>query len=162
VRSRYADRSCPVHKTNKNNNLPSFLVHVRWRIVEPYSGKEPEITMNKILTVALIAGGLLLLDSPEAAAHQEIRSTYQPYAHYRLEHRRSDRMPYWLKRNQSFRKWYRQTRLRKNRHLAWHRLFDIYRWQRIEKRQHRRGERFADNRYYYRHHDHDAGRRYRH
>lgn len=118
--------------------------------------------MNKILTVALIAGGLLLLDSPEAAAHQEIRSTYHPYAHYRLEHRRSDRMPDWLKRNQSFRKWYGHTQLRKNRQLAWHRLFDIYRWERVEKRKHRRGERFADNHNDYRHQDRDDGGRHRH
>ena len=114
--------------------------------------------MNKILTVTLIAGGLLLLDSPQATAHQEIRSAHHPYAHYQLEHRHSDRMPYWLKRNQSFRKWYRQTRLRKNRHLAWHRLFDIYRWERVEKRRHRHGGRFADNRDYYRDYDRDNRR----
>jgi len=118
--------------------------------------------MNKIITVALIAGGLLLLESPEAAAHQEIRSTYHPYAYYRLEHRRSNHMPYWLKRNQSFRKWYRHTRLRKNRHLAWHRLFDIYRWERVEKRKHRRAKRFADNHDYYRHYDRGERRRHGH
>ncbi|MBT8090515.1 MAG: hypothetical protein KJO01_09940 [Gammaproteobacteria bacterium] len=104
--------------------------------------------MNKIITVALIAGGLLLLDSPEAAAHKEIRSVYQPSAHYRFELRRSKQMPLWLKRNQSFRKWYKHARLKRNRHLAWHQLFDIYRWERVNARKHHRVIRNYD-RYYY-------------
>jgi len=104
--------------------------------------------MNKIVTVALIAGGLLLLDSPEAAAHKEVRNSYQPSAHYRVETRRAKHMPFWLKRNRSFRKWYKHTRLRRNRHLAWHQLFDIYRWERVRLNKHRRGDRrYFDNNY---------------
>jgi hypothetical protein len=103
--------------------------------------------MNKIITVALIAGGLLLLDSPEAAAHKEVRVVYQPSTHYRVELRRPKHMPRWLKRNQSFRTWYRHTRLRANRHLAWHQLYDIYRWERVEARKHRRGVRGLNRHY---------------
>ncbi len=103
--------------------------------------------MNKIITVALIAGGLLLLDSPEAAAHKEVRSAYQPSPYYRLELRRTKHMPHWLKHNRSFRKWYKHTHLRRIRHLAWHELYDIYRWERADARKHRRDVR------YYRHYD---------
>jgi len=119
--------------------------------------------MNKIITVALIAGGLLLLDSPEAAAHKEVRSVYQPSAYYRLELRRPKHMPHWLKRNQSFRKWYKRTHLRRNRHLAWHQLFDVYRWERIDARKHRRsGRHHYYNRDYYRDNDRNDRRRHRH
>ena len=132
--------------------------------------------MNRIITVALIAGGLLLLDFPEAAAHKEVRSVYQPPAHYRFELRRSKQMPHWLKRNQSFRKWYKHTRLKRNRHLAWHQLFDIYRWERVDARTYRRGMRdydryyddryrhkhYRDNRVYYGHEPRNGKRRHRH
>ena len=95
--------------------------------------------MNRLLTTALLAGGLLLLDAPEAAAHKETRSLHQHWAHYHVETRRVHRMPPWLKRNQSFRHWYRHSGLRKNRYLSWHRLFDIYRWERVERRRYRAG-----------------------
>ena len=97
--------------------------------------------MNKIITLALRAGGLLLLDSPEAAAHKEVRVVYQPATHYRMDLRRPKHMPHWLKRNHSFRMWYQHTRLRKNRRLAWYQLYDIYRWERRDARKHRRSVR---------------------
>ena len=119
--------------------------------------------MNKIITVALIAGGLLLLDSPEAAAHKEVRNSYQSPAHIHFDTRRAKQMPFWLKRNKSFRKWYRHTRLRKNRHLGWHRLFSIYRWERALVRQDRRGYYRGYNRGYYRDYDdRNDRRRHRH
>jgi hypothetical protein len=116
--------------------------------------------MNKILTVALLAGGLLLLDSPEAAAHKEIRHTYQPSAYYRFETRRAKKMPFWLKRDRSFRRWYKHTRLRRNSYLAWHQLFDIYRWERGYVKRHHRGDSHVN--IYYRDYDRDDRRRYRH
>ncbi len=118
--------------------------------------------MNKTITVALIASGLLLTQAPEAVAHSEVHVTYPPSAYYRLEHRRPQHMPYWLKRDRGFRKWYRNTRLRHHRHLSWHRLFDIYHWERDVKRKHRRAHRFADNHYSYRYRDRYERRRYRH
>lgn len=119
--------------------------------------------MNKIIAVALAAGGLLLLDAPNAVAHEEIRISYQP-VHYQYDYdvRRSHRMPYWLKRDRSFRQWYKHTRLRRQRHLTWHRLFRIYRWETIDRRKHRRAGRSARYQDYYRHSDRDQKRRHRH
>jgi len=113
--------------------------------------------MNKMITVALIAGGLLLLDSPEAAAHKEVRNVYQPTAYYRVEHRRAKHMPYWLKRDRAFRRWYKRTQLRRYRRMSWHRLYDIYMWERFyADRPHRRDYYFDDHR-----HDRDGDRRRR-
>jgi hypothetical protein len=113
--------------------------------------------MNKVMTTALIAGGLMLINSPEAAAHKEVRHTYQAPAYYYyypgVDVRRPRHMPRWLQRNHSFRDWYRHTPLRRNVRLAWGELFDIYRWER------RYGHRF-DRRY--RDHDEYRGRDYRH
>ncbi len=86
--------------------------------------------MNKILILAIAAGGLMLLDSPEASAHKEVRNMHLPSAQYRVEHRRAKQMPYWLKRNKPFVRWYRHSGLKKNRHVSWHQLFNIYRWER--------------------------------
>ena len=87
--------------------------------------------MNKLMTAAVIAGGLMLLNSPEAAAHKEVRNVYQPPAHYaHIDVRRPQHMPRWLKRNKGFRHWYRHTSLKRDRRLAWHQLFDIYRFER--------------------------------
>jgi hypothetical protein len=123
--------------------------------------KEQETDMNKYIAAALIAGGLLLLDSPEAAAHNEVRIAYQP-SHHHLDLRRSQQMPGWLKRDKAFRHWYRHTRLRKHRHLTWHRLFDIYRWEANDRRAHRRADRVTRNHDYYRYHDCDQRRRLGH
>lgn len=118
--------------------------------------------MNKMINVALIAGSLLLLDAPEAAAHAETRFAYHPSTHHvRLEHRRQQHMPYWLKRDRAFRHWYRHTRLRGNRRLSWHRLFDIYHWERRTKIEHRRARHLVDTYHYYRDYDREARRRHR-
>ena len=128
--------------------------------------------MNKVLTIALIAGGLLLLDSPEAAAHKEVRiqhhsqarhhSDHHGHESYRRGHRRHDyhrhyndrydyyshnyrgtkyrrarHMPRWLQRERSFIRWYDHSPLRRNRYIAWHVLFDIYRAEHRYQRRHR-------------------------
>ncbi len=105
--------------------------------------------MNKILISALIAGSLMLLDSPEAAADKVARSQHRPptyhvydsydrYSyrphHYRhsyhgARHSRDRQMPRWLKRNLSFSHWFNHTRFRRDRRLSWNQLFDIYRWE---------------------------------
>ena len=115
--------------------------------------------MNKFISVALVAGGLLLFDAPEASAHSEIRFSYQP-THYYYDHKRPKHMPYWLKKDRGFRRWYKQTRLRRHRHLSWYRLFDVYRWETYEQRAHRRHRHATHNRH--RHHDRDGRRRHRH
>ena len=111
--------------------------------------------MNKMLTVAIIAGGLLLLDAPEAAAHKEVRHVYQPPVH--VDHRwstyRPQHMPRWLKRDRKFRKWFRRTHLRHYRSIAWRHLYEIYLWERFYVNNHRRHDRF--DRDYRRHADFD-------
>lgn len=109
--------------------------------------------MNKIITVALIAGGLLLFDSPEAAAHKEVRNVYQPSSHYRVESRRAKHMPAWLKRNKSFGKWYRRTPLHNNRNLAWRQLFNIYRWEQAYALSYGRVDHYYGDHGYYRNYD---------
>ncbi len=122
--------------------------------------------MNKVFTAALIAGGLLLLDSPEAAAHKEVRNVYQPSAYYRVEHRRAKHMPYWLKRDKAFRRWYKRTKARRYRHMSWHRLYDIYLWERFYAGRPYRGDHYVskywhDHRYDQRH-DHRYDHRHDH
>jgi len=115
--------------------------------------------MNKVLISAVVACGLLLVQSPEAAAHVERGSQHRSFAydhsdvyrwesnrravysrdayrrdryrgdHYDARHNRAKKMPRWLQRDRSFRHWFEHSRLRKNRRLSWHRLFDIYRWE---------------------------------
>lgn len=118
--------------------------------------------MKKIPAVALALVGLLVLQSPEAAAHQDRFMTRQSSPCHHLEQRHRHAMPHWLKRNRSFRHWYKQTGLRRNRHLSWHQLFDIFQWQTIVGREHRKAAhyRHVDRRVHYRH-DHRAAGRWR-
>ncbi len=110
--------------------------------------------MNKVLIATAIACGLLLSEAPEAAVHEESGGQYRHNDHYRsdaqrryshsrdyysrdgyrgerynLQHKRAKKMPKWLKHDRSFRRWFERTRLRRNRHLSWHRLFELYRWE---------------------------------
>lgn len=121
--------------------------------------------MNKLMTTALVAGGLMLLNSPEATAHKEVRNVYEPPAYYdthrHVEYRRSTHMPRWLKRNHSFRKWYQHTRLRRDRRLAWDQLYDIYRFERRWGMSYHRSDDFWVDYYRYRYRDHDQRDRHR-
>jgi len=118
--------------------------------------------MNKVLIGSVLACGLLLLESPEVAAHEAGGSQYRSpaydhsYAHrrnshsreyysrdeyrgtrYDTRHKRAKKMPKWLKHDRSFRRWFEDTRFHRNRHLTWNQLFDIYYWERSYLR-HRR------------------------
>ena len=115
--------------------------------------------MNKLLITAILAGGLLLLDSPEAAANTVVKNKHRPPAQYHVDRHDRDRhrgqeyrrdyyernarhgrvqsMPRWLKHKKSFRRWYKDTPLRTYRRLTWDQLFDIYRWERAYFRHHR-------------------------
>lgn len=119
--------------------------------------------MNKILNAAFMIGSLLVLQSPEAAAHPETAVMRQLSPYYQLELRHGDSMPRWLKRNRSFRHWYTHTSLRRNRYLAWHQLFDIYRWETIDRRKHRKVARYriAGRGDHYRHDRRGSGRRHK-
>jgi len=119
--------------------------------------------MNRMMTAAVIAGGLMLLNSPEAAAHKEVRNVYQPPAFYdtyaRIDVRRPKHLPNWLKRDRSFRHWYSRTPLRRNSRLAWYQLFEIYRWERRWGNAYSRRSNHWNDYYAYRygerHHDRD-------
>jgi hypothetical protein len=107
---------------------------------------KPEDIMNKVMTAALAAGGLMLLNLPEAAAHTEVRYSYQPppyYYDYRGSHhgayvRRSEHMPRWLQHNESFRKWYRHSSLKRDRRIGWGELYEFYRYDTRYRHGHRR------------------------
>jgi len=126
--------------------------------------------MNKVMIAAALTGGFLLMNSPEAAAHKEVRNVYQPPAYYHpqdhVEYRRAKHMPRWLKRKQGFRDWYRHTKLKRDRRLAWNQLYEIYRWERRWGRTYFRGPNFWNDYYAhrYRHDDRrdDRKRRQRH
>jgi len=123
--------------------------------------------MNKVIFSVLIAGGLLLLDSPEAAAHEGTISQHRSHAyeysdkyrrdayrrdshsrdgyrrdHHRAKYNRAKKMPRWLKRDKSFRRWYNDSRLSRNRRLSWDQLFDIYYWENRYVRSRRYQSRF--------------------
>jgi len=110
--------------------------------------------MNKTIISIFMACGLLLIDTPDAAAHEESWTAYRVPAHYRndtryRDHRhaipvRASSMPRWLKEDRSSRHWYKHSRLQRNPYLSWHELFDIYRWENTRDR-HRRSHS------YYRH-----------
>ena len=124
--------------------------------------------MNKLMTAAVIAGGLMLLNSPEAAAHKEVRHVYQAPAYTYIEVRRDRHMPRWLKHDKGFRYWYRHTPLRHDHRIAWGALFEIYSWERSRVRAHYRSHNhwndYYARRYGERHYDRDHGgdRRHRH
>jgi hypothetical protein len=111
--------------------------------------------MNKVLIATVLACGLLLLESPEAAAHEgkgshsrqvdrDRSDTHRRDAHsrdfysrnayrserYETQHKRAKKMPRWLKHDRSFGRWFEHTRFQRNRHFTWNELFDIYRWER--------------------------------
>jgi hypothetical protein len=97
--------------------------------------------MNKLIISTVIACGLLVLGTPEAAAHEQRVSRQRLTSHDYYERdsfrhdyfaawqRRSSKMPRWLKRNKSFRHWFKQSRLQRNRRLSWNQLFEIYQWE---------------------------------
>jgi hypothetical protein len=130
---------------------------------------KPEDVMNKLMIAAVIAGGLLLMNAPEAAAHQEVRNVHKSHAYTPIEVRRPARMPGWLKRNKAFRHWYARTSLRRDHRLAWHQLFEIYSWEHRWGRGFYRSDNYWRDYYAHRHDerhfdrdDHRGGRKHRH
>lgn len=117
--------------------------------------------MNKVLTLALLAGSLLLLNAPAAEAHKVVRSVHHAPAWHYVE-LRPKHMPRWLKRDRSFRHWYRHSPLQRDRRLAWYQLYEIYHWERRYGRTYHRSRNYWND--YYRdrsHRHHEADRRAR-
>jgi hypothetical protein len=115
--------------------------------------------MNKVLIATALACGLLLLESPEAAAHEENSHQYRHVdrdrsgaerrdshsrdyyrrntdrtERYDTRHKRARQMPSWLKHDRSFARWLDHTGLHSTRHVSWRQLFDIYLWERSSYR----------------------------
>ena len=118
--------------------------------------------MNKVLIASILTCSLLLLESPEAAAHDKKGRQHRPPTYnyvddyrrdshsrdyysrnnYRDErhskrHKRANKMPKWLKHDRSFRRWLDLTGLDRNRYVSWHQLFDFYLWERSHSRNRR-------------------------
>jgi competence CoiA-like predicted nuclease len=121
---------------------------------------EPENVMNKLMIAAVIAGGLMLLDSPGAAAHTQVHNVYRAPVYTRVNVHRSGHMPAWLHRQKAFRHWYRHSPLQRERRLAWHQLYEIYRWERRWGVAYRQSDNHWRDYYAYRYgkHHHDRGR----
>ena len=51
--------------------------------------------MNKMMIAAVIAGGLMLMNSPEAAAHKEVRYVHSAHTYAYVDVRRTKHMPRW-------------------------------------------------------------------
>ena len=84
--------------------------------------------MNRIFVIALLVGGALMIDSPEAAAHKSAHNVYAPPARHHVETHRARHMPAWLWRDRAFRHWYRYTPLRHNHRIGWHGLYELFLW----------------------------------
>lgn len=84
--------------------------------------------MNRIFVIALLVGGALMIDSPEAAAHKSAHNVYAPPARHHVETHRARHMPAWLWRDRAFRHWYHYTPLRHNHRIGWHGLYELFLW----------------------------------
>ncbi len=124
--------------------------------------------MKRMMIPLIAAGGILLLDAPQAAAHPEARNLHHPAPYHHVDHRYAERMPRWLKRNKPFVRWYRHSELRHDRWLSWNELFRIYRWQRAGvSRYYRQGPSWRRHSHRYQHGDmhripHGVGHSHRH
>lgn len=109
-----------------------------------------------VLTVGLAAGVL-----QQANAHEQGHRYPAHRYHYAVPDRHY-RFPRWLRHDTAFKRWYWRSgndRIRRFRHLGWHRVYDIYLRDRRyhKKRRYWYGDAYYDHRRGYR-----KDRRYRH
>lgn len=119
--------------------------------------------MNRTLAICMLVGSLLLIDAPDASAHERIRHAEPQHGWHHGAAHRAERMPRWMRHDHGFVVWYRHTPLRHNRHVGWYELFDIYRFEVAaawNRRHHDQGRRY-DGRYDD-DHRHDSHRRRKH
>lgn len=101
--------------------------------------------------LALVCGtGFALLSAPDASAHEVEYRPYYVQSHYIYAGSRF--YPRWLRRNREFQRWYVHNQYRFRRHLSWHRLYDIYRFERRHRRHGRKSYHKFYRRYDYRPH----------
>ena len=97
------------------------------------------VNTNRIMTRTIF---LLVLAAANASAHEVEYRPYYVQSHY--VDARSRFYPAWLRRNREFQRWYMRNQYRFQRHIGWHRLFDIYRF---EKRRQWHGRRIYARHY---------------
>ena len=84
--------------------------------------------MTRMICSLIFGAGLFILSAADASAH---RIGYRPYyVHDHYVHARTMSFPGWLRRNREFQHWYRHCHYRLTRHMSWHRLYDVYRFER--------------------------------
>jgi hypothetical protein len=84
--------------------------------------------ITRTICSLIFGAGLFLLSGADASAH---RIEYRPYiAHDYHVYSRTRTFPGWLMRNREFQHWYRHSHYRLTRHMSWHRLYDVYRFER--------------------------------
>lgn len=87
--------------------------------------------MTRMICSLIFGGGLFMLSAADASAH---RIEYRPYiAHDYHVYSRTRSFPGWLRRNREFQHWYRHSHYRLTRHMSWHRLYDVYRFERRQR-----------------------------
>ena len=86
--------------------------------------------MKHIISAIIVAGSLMLVGVEPAAAHESARNVYHPPSEYRVVTQRSKHAPSWLKRNDSFKWWYKHSPLQNNRYISWSELYQVYWWER--------------------------------
>lgn len=85
--------------------------------------------MKRLPAAIIVACGLVLVNATPVSAHEVVRNAYHQPVQYRATVIRSKHAPSWLKRNESFKWWYKHSSLRANRYLTWSELYQVFRWE---------------------------------
>ena len=93
--------------------------------------------IRSICTLTVICG-LCLGAAPTAQAHDRAYDQHPLQRYHHVRNYRDKHMPQWLRHDRGFRYWYRRTSLRRDHHLGWRQLFEIYRWERSYRHGHGR------------------------
>lgn len=90
------------------------------------------MTVSKFtLALGVLLGTAMLLPA-DALAHGGHGKHYDRPGHYPVHHKhwrapaRSKRMPDWLYYQRDFRRWYRHSAIRHQRHIPWWKVYRIY------------------------------------
>lgn len=105
------------------------------------------LIMKRTICSLIFGACLFLATAPDASAHN---TGYRPYIvqnHYSYGSTRS--FPVWLTRNRDFQHWYLHNRYRFMRRMTWHRIYDLYLFERRYHRNHRKyyGNAYRDHGY---------------
>lgn len=99
--------------------------------------------VKRLITMSALGGVLIFGLAPAASAHPAQYAPYGAYApYYRYEHVRP--IPRWVRADRGFHRWYLRSRYRHVRHLSWHRLFELYRYDAHYHGHRRHGHEYTD------------------